>query len=152
MVGRPKEVPVGLKPTCLNFKITGKEMKKLLTLLLTVALLGLAGHKNASAGVCNLGTLLGSYHYQFYNRVGTFVFDGKGKYSLSGYVNNGGGNVAVTDSGTYTISTACIATVKSKAGTSLVVYLDAIDNIPTTRLAYHGTFMQGTMTRIFGKF
>jgi hypothetical protein len=127
-------------------------MNKILTKLVAVTLLGMVIHKDAIAGVCNSGTLAGAYHYQFYNRVGTMTFNGKGAYSLSGLVNNGSGNVGVTGTGTYTVSVGCIATLRaSTGGTPLTIYLDNIDNIPAIRLAYHGTFMQGTLTRVFGK-
>jgi hypothetical protein len=124
-------------------------MKKIfIALLLAMSFIPMA-----EAGVCNKGSLAGQYRYQFFGRVGTMTFNGKGGFTLAGFVlnSNGTAKVPVTGSGTYVVSVGCVATLKPTKGNVLEIYLDDMNNVPATRFAYHGTMMGGTLTRIFGK-
>ena len=122
-------------------------MKKIVIALLLMA----AGISVAEALVCNKGSLSGQYRYQFSNRVGMMTFNGTGGYTLSGFVVSGSSTTPVTGSGTYTINVECVAILKATTGTLLTIYLDSLNTVPATTLAYHGTMLGGTLTRRVGK-
>jgi hypothetical protein len=127
---------------------------------------------SAFAGVCKNGSLAGDYNYVLMgitsssvHAVGRMSFNGKGKASFSGYETQNGGALKDSGTGTYAVSSGCMArgAIKWKNGhtTNYAVYLDEMDNVPATRIAYHGTIIgwtnngqsfSGEIARVVGKF
>jgi hypothetical protein len=136
---------------------------------------------NAFAGTCNNGSLLGAYNYEFsgvqpYNTTsgilsfsnhdaGRINFNGTGFFNIGGVEIVAGRAVGIRSSGNYSVSTACTASGTFTTNTGQLVsywiYLDQMDDVPATRLAYHATMAiktsagvsaSGTLTRVIGKF
>ena len=128
---------------------------------------------SAFAGVCRNGSALGGYNYVYIgvksgitiHAVGLINFNGKGTAAVSGLRSQDGRALTESGSGTYTVSSGCIArgSIVWKNGTitNYAVYLDQMDNVPATRIAYHGTLIgwtnnglsfSGEITRVIGKF
>jgi hypothetical protein len=128
---------------------------------------------SAFAGVCKNGSVENGYNYGYIGEksgstvhaVGRIIFDGKGKAVVSGFRTQDG--IVVTESGlgAYTVSSGCLArgVIKWNNGTitNYAVYLDHMDKVPATRLAYHGALIgwtnnglsfSGGITRVLGKF
>ena len=142
------------------------------TLLLTLLSIGLVIANAANAGVCNKGSLTGDYNYSLIgvsgtslHGVGRIYFNGAGASSFSGHESYNGAAYPTSGSGTYTVSASCVAVgaVKWTSGytTTYRLYLDQMDNVPATRVAYRGTLIawsnagvsfSGELNRVIGKF
>ena len=132
---------------------------------------------NAYAGVCNNRSLLNGYTYELsgvdtvgsvvssYHAVGNIYFNGAGSVSFSGYETTGGSAVTDTGSGTYIVTPGCFATgtITWNSGviTHYALYLDQMDSMLATRLAYHGALttwssnglsLSGSINKVSGKF
>jgi hypothetical protein len=131
---------------------------------------------NSFAGVCGNGSLTGAYNInvsdvdsgQSDHFVGRINFNGKGAASIGGVSSNSGVAIGYTGSGTYSVTSACIATgtFSLSNGTKVTywLYLDRMDTVPATNVAYHGNIVykstgeggpgsgSGTIDRVFGKF
>lgn len=130
---------------------------------------------NAFAGTCNNGSLLSVYSYEFdgvgtnlgtWAAVGRIKFNGTGNVTFSGVETSNGVAADVTGSGTYSVNASCnvSGTVLWSNGntTNYKLYLDEIDTMPATNLAYHATAVvwtpnngnsgRGSLTRRYGKF
>ena len=133
---------------------------------------------NSFAGVCANGSLTGAYNINHLHvasggsdhEVGRFNFNGKGAATYSGVNSDGGYIDFQAGSGTYSVSSACIATGtlnlhNGRTKVTYWLYLDRMDNVPATRVAYHGNIVykatrvgespssgSGTLDRVVGKF
>ena len=108
---------------------------------------------NSFAGVCANGSLKGAYNINHLHvasggsdhEVGRFNFNGKGAATYSGVNSDGGYIDFQAGSGTYSVSSACIATgtlnLDDGAKVTYWLYLDRMDNVPATRFAYHGNIV-----------
>lgn len=131
------------------------------------------GMEAIAAGACNKASLRGNYNFVVMGStsgdsehiVGRITFNGAGTTSASGVDTYSGITVPIKGNGTYTINTNCEATgtinwtngIKS----TYWLYLDDMDVIPATALAYHGAFAvqnnngfsaSGEIRRVIGKF
>jgi hypothetical protein len=140
---------------------------------------------NTFAGTCANRSLSGTYNYNLpinnpmgrYN-VGRIDFSIKSNGNASVTVSGEEGDLGIgsfrpyTGHGTYSVSKACVATVIFNAYGStpdsgygstitMTIYLDQMDDVPATRLAYHGNVIykssadgaaSGTIDRVIGKF
>jgi len=132
---------------------------------------------NSFAGVCGNGSLTGAYNINLLrvdsgisdHDVGRINFNGLGAAAYSGVNSDGGYAYGINGSGTYSVSSACIATgtFSLTNGTKVTywLYLDRMDTVPATNVAYHGNFVykstrvgespasgSGTLDRVVGKF
>jgi hypothetical protein len=123
---------------------------------------------NTFAGICAKGSLSGSYNYNLSrveNNVARIDFNGTGLFTISGIQSEAGVVIIYGGNGTYIVSTGCIATLTFTLTTgsngTIYIFLDEMDNVPATRLAYHGNLVyksvqgtsgSGTIDRVIGKF
>ena len=132
---------------------------------------------NSFAGVCVNGSLAGAYNVnvlhvrsgQSSHGVGRVNFSGKGAATVSVVESVSGVAKAYTGSGTYAVTSACIATgtfnMSNGGKLTYWLYLDRMDTVPATNVAYHGNFVykstrvgespasgSGTLDRVVGKF
>ena len=133
---------------------------------------------NSFAGVCAKGSLAGAYNLNLLridegisdHDVGRIDFNGKGAATYNGINSDGGWASGHSGSGAYSVSSACIATGtlnldNGRTKITYWLYLDRMDNVPATRVAYHGNIVykattvgdspssgSGTLDRVIGKF
>jgi hypothetical protein len=126
---------------------------------------------NAYAGVCNNGTVIGSFNYKIdgvtggnsAHAVGRIFFNGQGGAAFNGIEATSGGAVAVNGAGTYFVASNCSAsgTISWTNGnvTTYWLYLDHMNSAPTVNFAYHAEIVlkssfgfsgSGTLDRLFG--
>ncbi len=130
------------------------KMKKNILILLTSLM-----SFNAAAGVCNNGSLIGPYNYEFSgvqpyqtnsgiltwskHDVGRISFNGAGGVSFNGIETDLGRSITVSGSGSYSVLAWCAAfgTITTNRGAVITywIYLDQMDNAPPVNVAYHAT-------------
>lgn len=128
------------------------------------------------AGICANGSLTGAYNFnltdvdsgQSNHSVGRINFNGKGSATISGVSSESGVAKVRSGSGTYSVSSTCLATgtFSLSNGTKVTywLYLDNMDSTPRTSIAYHGNIVyksigggetgsgSGSLDRVIGKF
>lgn len=128
---------------------------------------------NTHAGVCNNGSLAGSYNFSgmgvtlgdSFHFVGRINFNGTGLATFLGVNTARGMEIRIGGSGAYNVSAVCTGSGFINFTNGLRVtfwgYLDQMDFAPSANLAYHATIglltnagdsASGELIRVQGKF